>query len=458
MTTMVFVLDRHHKPLMPCHPARARRLLGKGRARIHKLYPFTIRLVDRELKDSTVQPVVLKLDPGSKETGMALVREDETKTHHALYFVNLKHRGSEIKQSLLQRSSFRRSRRSRNLHYRAPRFLNRTRPQGWLAPSLQHRVDTTLSWVERLRRLAPVATLEMELVKFDTQKMQNPEIDGVAYQQGELAGFEVREYLLEKFGRKCIYCGAEGVPLNIDHIVPKSAGGSNRVSNLVLACVDCNQKKNNLPFEVFLKGDKAKINRIRSQLKTPLKDAASVNTTRWQLFEALKLTGQPLTTATGARTKYNRHQFGVPKEHWLDALCVGKVAAIRGWQTLDVLVVKCTGRGAYKRTRLTKDGFPRGYLTRTKRFFGFGTGDMVVATVFAGKKKGSYKGRVAVRKSGSFAIQTASRKVDGISYRYCRLLSRADGYGYSWHLSKSLINSTKEMALLPRINTQVSAP
>ena len=193
MTTMVFVLDRHHKPLMPCHPARARRLLGKGRARIHKLYPFTIRLVDRELKDSTVQPVVLKLDPGSKETGMG-----------------------------------------------APRFLNRTRPQGWLAPSLQHRVDTTLSWVERLRKLAPVATLEMELVKFDTQKMQNPEIDGVAYQQGELAGFEVREYLLEKFGRKCIYCGAEGVPLNIDHIVPKSAGGSNRVSNLVLACVDCN--------------------------------------------------------------------------------------------------------------------------------------------------------------------------------------------------------------------------
>ena len=205
----VFVLDKDHKPLMPCGPARARKLLKAGRARVHKLQPFTIRIVDRSLADSVVQKVVVKVDPGSKETGIAVVREDEEETHHALYFINLKHRGAAIRDALTSRRQLRRGRRSRNLRYRAPRFLNRSKPKGWLPPSLQHRVDTTLSWVNRLRRLAPVSGIAQELVKFDTQRMQNPEISGVEYQQGELAGYELKEYLLEKFGRRCVYCRKE---------------------------------------------------------------------------------------------------------------------------------------------------------------------------------------------------------------------------------------------------------
>ena len=195
----VFVLDKHHQPLMPCHAARARKLLKAGRARVHKLFPFTIRLVDREAKDSEVQPVLVKLDPGSKETGIALVREDEGKIHHALFFATLVHRGQAIRDQLTARRNFRRRRRSANLRYRAPRFLNRTRREGWLPPSLQHRVDTTVSWVKRLAKLVPFTGIYQELVKFDMQLMTNPDISGVQYQQGELAGYEVREYLLEKF-------------------------------------------------------------------------------------------------------------------------------------------------------------------------------------------------------------------------------------------------------------------
>ena len=431
MSVSVFVQDRKHRPLMPCRPARARRLLKSGRARVVRLFPFTIRLVDRLLEDSSVQSVLVKIDPGSRQTGVALVRADEKAHHHALFFVNLVHRGESIRDALTARRNCRRRRRG-NLRHRAPRFLNRTKPQGWLPPSLRHRVDTATAWVAKLVKLAPVTGIVEEFVKFDTQKLQNPEISGTEYQQGTLFEYEVREYLLEKFGRKCVYCGAENVSLNIDHVVPKARGGSNRISNLVLSCVNCNQKKDSQPVEVFLKNRPEVLDRIKRRLKTPLRDAATVNATRWSLFNALKAFGLPVETGSGALTKFNRHTFGVPKEHWLDALCAGRVNGVHYPEGMGILQVRCTGRGSYQRTRVDKYGFPRGYLTRQKRVHGFATGDMVEAVIPSGKKAGTYRGRVAVRARGCFVIQTPEGKVDGIGWRHCRLLSFNDGYGYAW--------------------------
>ena len=426
----VFVLDKDHKPLMPCGPARARKLLKAGRARVHKLQPFTIRIVDRSLADSVVQKVVVKVDPGSKETGIAVVREDEEETHHALYFINLKHRGAAIRDALTSRRQLRRGRRSRNLRYRAPRFLNRSKPKGWLPPSLQHRVDTTLSWVNRLRRLAPVSGIAQELVKFDTQLMQNPDISGVEYQQGELAGYELKEYLLEKFGRRCVYCANSDVPLNVEHIVPKARGGSNRLSNLAIACVECNQKKGAKPIEEFLKGKPELQARVRKQLKTPLRDAASVNATRWALFEALRATGLPVRTGSGALTKFNRHCFGVPKEHWFDALCVGRINGVSYDSCMKVLNVSCTGRGQYKRTRTDKFGFPICYFMRTKRPHGVGTGDLVRMTVRNGKHPGTWQGRATAFRDGSIVFQLTKFRIKGRA-KNCSILSLSDGYGYS---------------------------
>ena len=431
MSVSVFVQDRKHRPLMPCRPARARRLLKSGRARVVKLFPFTIRLTDRLIEDSKLQPVLVKIDPGSRQTGVALVRADEKAHHHALFFVNLVHRGESIRDALTARRNCRRRRRG-NLRHRAPRFLNRTKPQGWLPPSLRHRVDTATAWVAKLVKLAPVTGIVEELVKFDTQKLQNPEISGIEYQQGTLFEYEVREYLLEKFGRKCVYCGAENVPLNIDHVVPKARGGSNRISNLVLSCVNCNQKKDSQPVDVFLKNRPEVLDRIKRRLKTSLAHAATVNATRWSLFNALKAFGLPVETGSGALTKFNRHTFGVPKEHWLDALCAGRVNGVHYPEGMGILQVRCTGRGNYQRTRVDKYGFPRGYLTRQKRVHGFATGDMVKAVVPSGKKAGTYRGRVAVRARGCFVIQTPEGKVDGIGWRHCRLLSFNDGYGYAW--------------------------
>lgn len=421
----VFVLSKTKQPLMPCSEKRARLLLERKRAVVVKLFPFTIRLRDRV--SGEVEPLRLKLDPGSKTTGVALVREVGS-AQKVLFLAEIAHRGKQISEALAKRAAFRRRRRNR-LRYRPARFDNRTKKAGWLAPSLQHRIDSTLSLVNRLMRLAPITAISQELVRFDMQLMQNPDISGVEYQHGALAGYEVREYLLEKWGRKCAYCGAKNVPLEVEHIVPRSKGGSSRPSNLAIACTPCNQAKDNQPIEVFLTKKPEVLRKITAQAKASLKDAAAVNSTRWALYNALQETNAPVAVSTGGRTKFNRSRLEIPKTHALDAACVGEVEQIKNWN-IPTLQIKCNGRGSYQRTRLDAYGFPRGYLMRHKAVRGFQTGDIVKADVPRGKKTGSYIGRVAVRASGSFNIQMSNAVVQGISHKYCRIIQRNDGYGY----------------------------
>lgn len=447
----VFVLDKRKAPLMPCSEKRARQLLSCGRAVVHKTRPFTIRLKDRLAADSVFQPLQIKIDPGSKKTGLAVIRADSDKPENqaVLCLFELVHRGFQIKQALEQRRGFRRRRRNQ-LRYRPARFDNRTKPKGWLAPSLQHRVDTVAAWVKRSIKLAPITEIQQELVRFDTQQLENPEISGIEYQQGTLHGYEVREYLLEKWGRECAYCGTKEVPLEVEHIVPKSKGGSNRVSNLTLSCNECNQDKGNQPIEVFFEQDKnlkkrlkknglsadSRLARVLAQCKKPLKDAAAVNATRWALFNALKEVGLPVKIGTGGKTKFNRSQLGIPKTHALDAACVGALDALTGWNR-PTLEIKATGRGSYKRTRLDRYGFPRGYLMRQKSVHGFQTGDLVKAEIPAGKYTGIHVGRVAIRKSGSFNIQMPDQIIQGINWKYFRIIQRGDGYGYHQTLTQN---------------------
>jgi len=429
----VFVVDKHKKPLTPCRPKRARILLRSGRAVVARRYPFTIRIKDRTVEESIVKPVRVKIDPGSRYTGVAVVREDvdaesgEVK-QRLIAGIEIEHRGKNIKDAMTKRANYRRRRRSANTRYRKSRFDNRNRTEEWLPPSLKHRVDTTVSWVERLRRIAPVQGISVESVRFDMQKIQNPEISGVEYQQGDLLGYEVREYLLEKWGRKCAYCGAEGIPLEVEHIVPKARGGSNRVSNLTLACRGCNQKKGSRTAEEYLRDRPQILEKIQRNAQRPLKDAAAVNATRNALARELSSFGLPVETGSGGRTKYNRMRLGIPKSHVFDALCVGKVDTV-SVDAESLLHVKCSGRGRYSRTLPDAYGFPRAYLPRQKQFFGFATGDMVRADVPKGKYRGTHTGRIAVRKSGYFALSCGKEKVT-VRWNACTALQRADGYGY----------------------------
>jgi 5-methylcytosine-specific restriction endonuclease McrA len=447
----VFVLDKRKKPLMPCSEKRARQLLEKRRAVVHRLYPFTIRLKVRV--GGTAQPVRIKIDPGSKTTGLAIVRQ-HAEGQHVLHLAEIKHRGALVHEHLKQRSAFRRRRRTANLRHRAPRFDNRRRREGWLSPSLESRIANVLTWVERLRQLCPITAVSQELVKFDLQKEQDPEISGIEYQHGTLAGYELREYLLEKWVRTCAYCGKQDVPLQVEHIVPRSRGGTDRVSNLTLACEPCNRRKGNRPVEDFLNRQPEVLARIKWQAEAPLKDATAVNATRWEMLRRLQATDLPVATGSGGRTKWNRSRLEIPKAHALDAACVGDVASLSGWD-VPVLGIVAKGRGSYQRTRLTAHGFPRGSLMRQKAVRGFQTGDMVRADVPHGVKAGIHHGRVAVRQSGSFNVQTAAGVVQGISWKHCTILHRADGYDYS--IGKTLVPCAIHAAPPPRVNPGVSA-
>lgn len=414
--SQVFVLDVEKRPLNHIHPARARILLRQRKAAVLRIYPFTI-ILKRAAPDADCPPLRLKLDPGSKTTGLAVVND---MTGTVVFAAELHHRGAVIKKGLDQRRAVRGSRRHRKTRHRAPRFQNRRRPAGWLPPSLQSRVANVQTWVARLCRLAPITALSLELIKFDTQQLQNPEISGVEYQQGELIGFEVREYLLEKWGRRCAYCGATGVPLQVEHIVPRSRGGTDRVSNLTLACAPCNQAKGDHTAAEF--GHPG----IQAQARQPLKDAAAVNTTRWALYRALGATGLPVETGSGGRTKFNRTQRGLPKTHWLDAACVGtSTPNPLQMAGVQVLTIRAMGHGRRQMCRTDKYGFPQQHKARRAVYFGFRTGDLVRAVLPSGKYAGPHTGRVAVRATGRFRIGTVD-----VHHKYCRRLLRADGYSY----------------------------
>jgi len=420
--SFVCVLDTNKTPCDPIHPAQARKLLAEGKAAVWRRFPFTIILKDQQQGEAA--PLRLKLDPGSKTTGIALV---DDATGHIVWAAELTHRGQQVRDALLTRRAVRRNRRQRQTRYRQPRFLNRTRPKGWLAPSLESRIKNVETWVARLRRLAPLGAISMELVRFDMQRMQDAEISGVAYQQGELVGYEVRQYLLEKWKRTCAYCGETGMPLEIEHMTPRSRGGSDRVSNLTLACHECNQKKGTKTAAEF------GYRELQAKAKTPLKDASAVNSTRWKLFERLKATGLPIEVGSGGRTQFNRTQRGLDKTHWLDAASVGASTPLLLYTVgIRPLRIKATGHGNRQMAGLNASGFPIRHRSRVKRHYGFQTGDMVRARVPSGKRAGVHMGRVLCRASGKFDITTAQGRQAGIRYRYCMPIHRSDGYSYAY--------------------------
>jgi hypothetical protein len=261
--------------------------------------------------------------------------------------------------------------------------------------------------VQRLRRSGPVGALALERVKCDTHLLQHAASSGIAYQQAELAGYEVREYLLEKWGRQCAYCKATNVPLQVEHIVPKTRHGSNRVSNLTLACKPCTDAQGRRAAAEFGYPE------VQAQAQAPLRDAAAVNTTRWALYQRLKA-------------------IGLPKTHWLDAVCVGESTpmrvAVRGCVLLQIMAM---GRNSRQLGRTNASGFPDKAPKATSVVRGLRSGASVRAVGPASSvKAGTSVGRIAVRASGSCHLTTATGVIQGVHVRCCRPLHRGDGSSY----------------------------
>jgi 5-methylcytosine-specific restriction endonuclease McrA len=419
----VFVVDQDRKPLDPIHPGRARFLLKSGHAAVLRRYPFTI-IMKEPKPDAQPAPLRVKIDPGSQTSGLALVNDA---TGQVVWAAELTHRGQQVKEALDTRRASRHGRRQRHTRYRPPRFNNRSRPKGWLPPSLLSRLQNIVTWIARLQKIASISAISFELVRFDTQLLEHPEIVGIEYQQGTLAGWEVREYLLVKHEYRCAYCGKTATRWEVDHIQPRSRKGSDRITNLVLACHECNQKKDNLTAAEFGHPE------VQVFAAKPLRDAAAVNATRWALYERLQATGLPVETGTGGRTKWNRTQRELPKAHWVDASCVG-VSTPSRLQINSIVPLLITAEGCQRRRmqNVDKYGFPRGIPKSVTCVEGFRTGDIVRANVPVGREtSGTYVGRVLVRATKNFDIRTATARIPNVHAKYCQAVQRQDGYRYA---------------------------
>lgn len=310
--SIIYVLAASGKPLMPTK--RQKKVwywLRKGLARMVSHEPFTIQLCFETA--SYTQPVTVGVDTGSQTVGLAA-----TTNSVVVYQAEVALR-SDISSKLIQRRHYRRNRRSRNTRYRPARWANRRRRSGWLSPSTRSKAEATVKAVRFIATLLPASLINVEVGCFDTQKMQNPDITSMQYQQGELQGYHVREYVLFKWHHRCSYCGATEIPLQVDHIVPRSRGGSNRVGNLTLACEPCNLKKGTQTASEFGYPE------IQAQAKLPLKDAAHVSSVKTAVVQQLKdsFGSDQVTITYGYETKYKRFQIlNLPKSHANDAVAI----------------------------------------------------------------------------------------------------------------------------------------
>jgi 5-methylcytosine-specific restriction endonuclease McrA len=414
------VLDTNRKILAPTTPRRARLLLKNGKAAVFKKFPFTI-ILKREVEEIKLPELQLKFDPGSKVTGIAIVNQ---KDGEVVFAAELEHRGWLIKERLDSRRLARKFRRYRKTRYRPARFLNRasSRRKGRIMPSLMSRVYNIETWTNRLIKTFPISGISVESVKFDTQKMQNPEISGIEYQYNTKEGCEIREYLLEKFKRTCVYCGKQDIKFEVEHVIPKSRNGSDRVSNLVIACNSCNSKKDNLTAEEF------GFPEVQAQCKKSLKDAAVVNITRKVVVSTLESFGLPVELGTGGMTKFNRIQRNLPKEHWVDAACVGEsTPKTLKIDSLKVLKIKAMGHGNRQMCRTDKFGFPIAHKTHNKTFLGYKTGDFVKAIIPRGKHKGIHIGRVTIRQRRDFTLNGFD-----VNSKYLQRIYRVDGFMFNY--------------------------
>ncbi len=311
--------------------------LRTGLAEVVRREPFTIRL--KCATAQYTQPVSVGVDTGSQTAGVAASANEEV-----VYQAEV-HLRTDISGKLLQRKQYRRNRRSRKTRYRPARFANRRRKSGWLPPSVRSKEEATLKAVVLVASLLPVTRVKVEVGRFDTQKMQDPDMAGIHYQQGQLQGYLVREYVLQKWQRRCSYCGASGLPLQLEHIVPKARGGSDRVTNLALACEACNTRKGKQTAAEF--GYPA----IQAQAKVPLRDAAHVSILKTALVAQLQegFGEESIAITYGYETKYKRTQaLGLPKSHINDAVAI----ACEIGEVVDPLLIvyqmHCVARGNYQ--------------------------------------------------------------------------------------------------------------
>ena len=411
------VIDAEHHPLAPCSSRRARILVQQGKANGRHQNGVYYLTLHRTVPQESIQSSSLMIDPGKSFTGIAIVRDDEQQNRTILFCATLRHR-NDIQKRMTQRASFRRTRRSR-LRFRKPRFSNRRRHASWLPPSLRSRPDNTLTWVYRLTELIAIYDIHVETAQFDAQRLRNPEVHGIEYQQGPLYRTTLRAFVIHRDNSTCRYCGKKARPVELDHVVPRSLSGPDTPWNVVVACHKCNWRKDNQTVAEFLKRRPQRLADIKAQLQKPLASAAHMNVIIPELLRRLCQQGHHVTEHDAAQTAANRQTLNVKKDHHIDAAVLGEPATLRGVPN-HILSIKAIGRGQRKRIMPDQSGTPRsqdwanycrlspaerrkiptpGHKNRRKRIDGIGTGDLVQIQHASGTVRGHatpYRNRVSI--------------------------------------------------------------
>lgn len=357
---MVYVLNKQGKPIMPCKEAKARKLLKQNKAQIAKYEPFTIQLLfDCE---NQTQEVNLGIDAGSKHIGVSATTEKQV-----LYETDIELR-NDIVDKLSSRREARRTRRNR-LRYRPARFNNRVKSKhkGWLAPSVEQKINTHIQAIKHLYEILPITKLIIETAQFDIQKINNPEISGEEYQQGEQLGFwNVRQYVFYRDNYECQCCHGKSKDniLNVHHIESRKTGG-NAPNNLITLCETCHK--------AYHKGEI----QLNFKRKKSYRDSAFMGIMRKTLFNRLRKVYPNVYETYGYITKSTRIENGLPKEHYVDARCIsGNPNA----KPLDYyLYQKCVRR---QNRQIYKNNFLKGGYKKNNQLlgnvFGFELFDSVI--------------------------------------------------------------------------------
>ena len=412
---MVYVLNKYGNPLMPTtRYGRVRRLLRKGLAVVVDYRPFTIQLTYST--QNGVQEVSLGVDAGTKHVGLSATTKKKV-----LFEAELLLR-SDIVEKLSTRREFRRARRNRKTRYRKPRFLNRTKKPGWLAPSVRQKVDTHIHWISKICKFLPIKKITVEIAQFDTQLLKAQEQglplpQGTDYQKGEQLGFwNVREYVLFRDGHKCQCCKGKSKDskMHVHHIESRKTGGD-APNNLITLCSECHAK--------YHRGEIELPKTARSGIS--LRDAAQMGIMRKALFNRLieEIENEiPCFETYGYITKITRTTHGLPKEHVIDARCIsGNPGAETNGNYLIIRKLRANNRQLHRATIFP--GGKRRNNQAPREVRGFRLMDSV---------EYAYRDCFlsARRVSGSFSVADITGKVlaDSVSYKKLTLKHHNNTY------------------------------
>ena len=418
----IFVMNMRGDPLMPCTQKKARILLKEGKAVIYKYDPFTIQLT--YATGETKQDCHIGIDTGSKHIGMAITSENKVLLKGEIEL------RQDVKSNIDTKHIYRRSRRNRKTRYRQPRFLNRKRSDKWLPPSLQNRVDHTFHWIDTFCSLVSDPILHIEVGKFDTAKMINPEINGVDYQHGQTYGFfEERYFVFARDNYTCQCCGkSKDKILQTHHIIYRSNGGTDRVDNLITVCTDCHTSKNHQKGGILYKWQEQH-KKVKQYKEPPF-----MNAIRKRIFARYP----NAHTTYGSETTPHRKELGLEKTHYNDAITISGITNIKEdpkeWLLIKQFRKKKRSlhEATARKGRKEPNCFQKRNSKNTPFYRGFYLNDKV--KVFGhgqiGYITGFTSGGAYVKNVDGEYITIPNKSYKQVSIKYLKLLSHNNNWQY----------------------------